>query len=71
MDVRIKIKVPATVAELQHKGEHFFHMTYLGAVGWEAHGLYKIAAIIACVFAVAGVFISRELVEEVENVSTH
>lgn len=41
-----KIKVPTTVAELQHKGEHFFHASYLGAVSWEAHGWYQIMAAI-------------------------
>lgn len=52
-----KIKVPTTVAELQHKGEHFFHASYLGAVGWEAHGLYQIMAIILLVVTLFGVVI--------------
>lgn len=53
----IKFKVPRTMLDLQHKGEHFFHGAYLGAVGWEAHGLYQIMAIVLLAVTVLGVFI--------------
>ena len=39
-----------------HKGEHFFHMTYLGAVSYEAHGLYGQAAGVLLVVTIIGVF---------------
>lgn len=41
--------------ELVHKGEHFFHMTYLGAVSYEAHGLYAHAAQLLLVVTIVGV----------------
>lgn len=56
----MKLKVPRTVAEWQHKGEHFFHCSYLGAVSWEAHGLYQIMAAILLVITLLGVFIVHE-----------
>ncbi len=48
-----------TRATIVHKGEHFFHMTYLGAVSWEAHGLYGHAAQILLAVTVAGVFVKE------------
>jgi len=56
----MKLKVPRTLVEWQHKGEHFFHMAYLGAVGWEAHGLYQIMAIVLLAITMIGVFIVKE-----------
>lgn len=35
------------------RGEHFFHLTYLGMVGWEAHGNYRYAAIALFVAVIA------------------
>lgn len=56
----MKLKVPTTVAELQHKGEHFFHASYLGAVGYEAHGWYQIMAIVLLVVTLFGAIITAE-----------
>jgi hypothetical protein len=39
-----------TGVKLAHKGEHFFHLTYLGMVGWEGDHLYRYAAIALFVF---------------------
>ena len=55
----MKFQVPKTLAQLQHKSEHFFHMTYLGAVSWEAHGLYQIMAGVLLCVTVIGVFITH------------
>lgn len=46
---------------LVHKGEHFFHMSYLGAVGWEAHGLYRWFALALLLTIILGIFIKEEL----------
>lgn len=59
--------VPRTIAQLQHKGEHFFHCTYLGAVGWEAHGLYQIMAIVLLGVTALGVFITTSVTSAVEE----
>lgn len=56
----MKLKVPTTVAELQHKGEHFFHASYLGAVGYEAHGWYQIMAIILLIVTLIGTVITAD-----------
>ncbi len=53
---RIRLKIPTRV-ELVHKGEHFFHMTYLGAVSWEAHGMYAHAAQVLFLVTVIGVVV--------------
>jgi hypothetical protein len=58
---RIKFKMPKNMHDLHHKGEHFFHMSYLGAVGWEAHGLYQIMAIVLFTWTALGVFIHQEI----------
>lgn len=63
--MKYKLKVPRTIAEVQHHAEHFFHMTYLGLVGWEAHGFYHFAAIALFLVTAAGVFI----VQEAQNVA--
>lgn len=65
--MQVKFKIPTKLAELREKSEHFFHCTYLGAVGWEAHGVYKWAAIILLCVTVSGVFIVREAAEAVEG----
>lgn len=51
-------KIPSRV-ELVHKGEHFFHMTYLGAVSYEAHGLYAHAAQILLAVTITGVLVGK------------
>lgn len=51
-----KLRLP-NLHELVHKGEHFFHMTYLGAVSYEAHGLYAHAAQILLVVTILGIFV--------------
>lgn len=40
----MKVRIPKTWHEVQHKGEHFFHMTYLGFTYIEGHGLHATAA---------------------------
>ena len=55
----LRLRVP-TVTVLVHKGESFFHMTYLSLVGWEAHGNYRYAAIGLLVTIVAGFFVHAQ-----------
>lgn len=47
------------LAAFVHKGEHFFHMTYLGAVSWEAHGIYAHAAQALFVVVTVGLFVEK------------
>lgn len=58
--VKLKLALPDKV-HLIHKGEHFFHMSYLGAVGWEAHGLYRWFALALLLTIILGIFIKEEL----------
>lgn len=53
---RFRFRLP-NMHELVHKGEHFFHMTYLGAVSYEAHGLYAHAAQVLLVVTILGIFV--------------
>lgn len=52
----MKFRIPKTWAELCHKGEHFFHMSYLGMVTVEGHGYYRFAAAALLCVTAAGVF---------------
>ena len=61
--MRVRFKIPMKFVELREKSEHFFHCTYLGAVGYEAHGLYKWAAIVLLCVTISGVFMVREMEE--------
>ena len=54
--LRNRLHIP-TKEQLVHKGEHFFHMTYLGAVTVEAHGMYAHAAGVLLVVMLAGIFV--------------
>lgn len=56
---KLKFRIP-TLAELQHKGEHFFHMSYLSFTYIEGHGLHAKAAGILCIVVVAGIFVRKE-----------
>lgn len=57
----MKFKFPRTKADLIHKGEHFFHMSYLGMVTFEGHGYYRIAAFLLFCCTAAGAFIVHEV----------
>lgn len=50
---RFKLVMIRVIHKLGHKAEHFFHMTYLGLVGWEAHGHYRFAAIALLIVVIA------------------
>jgi len=52
----MKIRIPSR-QYIMEKSEHFFHMTYLGAVSWEAHGLYAYAAQILLTVTIIHVFV--------------
>lgn len=47
-------------AKLAHRGENIAHMSYLGLVGWEAHGNYRYAAIILLGFVIHSTFYGDE-----------
>lgn len=63
----MKFVFPKSKEEWVHKGEHFFHMAYLGMVTVEGHGYYRIAAAMLFCCAGAGVFISRDAVAHGEH----
>jgi hypothetical protein len=56
---KLRVVLPTTLHEWQHKGEHFFHMSYLGFTFAEGHGFHAKAAgaLFCCVFA--GVFLRQ------------
>lgn len=53
----MRFHVPKTWHELQHKGGHFCHMTYLGFTWIEGHGLHAHAAGLLFVMVFAGLFV--------------
>lgn len=60
-------KVKALIIRLaHHRGENFFHMTYLGMVGWEAHGGYKYAAIALLIVIVVNLVNGIDVAAEME-----
>lgn len=56
---RFKLRVP-TLVELQHKGEHFFHMSYLSFTYIEGHGLHAKAAGALLIVVIVGIFVRKE-----------
>lgn len=58
--LRLKFRVPKTLQDLQHKGEHFFHMSYLGFTAVEAHGWHANAAGALLAVTVMGLFFHTE-----------
>lgn len=66
----MRIVFPKSKEEWVHKGEHFFHMAYLGMVTIEGHGYYRIAAAMLFCCAGAGVFISRDALAHGEEMAS-
>ncbi|MDM0006429.1 hypothetical protein QTI51_09685 [Variovorax sp. J22G73] len=61
---KLRIVVPTSLHDLQHKGEHFFHMAYLGFTYVEGHGWHCRAAGMLFMFVFAGVFVAHGEVAE-------
>jgi hypothetical protein len=57
---KAKIKVPHKRAHFVHKGEHFFHGSYLAGVSVEGHGFYRYIAMVALLFVLIAAFIESE-----------
>ena len=46
-----------TTHDLLHKGEHMFHVSYLGLVALESNYWYGKVALVCCVFAIGSMFV--------------
>lgn len=57
---RIKLAIFRFVRRVGQKGEHVFHVAYLGMVGIEAHGNYRYAAIGLLLMVLANLFVGEE-----------
>lgn len=57
--MRLAAVVPRSLHDLQHKAEHFFHMSYLGFTYVEGHGWHANAAGVLFLAVLAGVFIHQ------------
>lgn len=56
----IHFVVPRTWADLQHKSEHFFHMSYLGFTAYEGHGWHASSAGVLLIVVILGIFVHTE-----------
>ena len=56
----IHFRIPSKHA-IVHKGEHFFHMSYLGFTYIEGHGIHAIAAGGLFLMVFAGIFVAEEV----------
>lgn len=53
----MRLRFPRSLHELRDKGEHVFHMTYLGFTYVEGHGMHAATAGILFLVVLSGVFI--------------
>lgn len=56
----MKLRVPHSLHEWQHKAEHFFHMSYLGFTYVEGHGWHANAAGTLFLVVFVGMFVQSD-----------